>query len=200
MADDTHLLDADWDKLSPEKKTELQALVQNLDMAKLYQQNTMLGGKNGGRTYAGLMQTGGLSPEHATALARFRQYNMNQASDPNWQGPPQAPITGPIAPPIVVRPRDQLDQPVPAGMVVRTGMPKEQAERSDIDNRYAELTKRSQSPIAAPPLEPGQAQRGNFKMATLPEEPADAPDDNKLASGFLQLLQKLGAAPTTSKQ
>lgn len=188
-------LDADWDALTPEKKAQLQALVTKLDMAKDYKggEGAMgAGGEEGQRAYYGIASQGGLPKEQLAALARFRAYNLNQASDPNWQGPPQAPITGPIAPAIVVRPRDQLNEPIPPGTVTRTGMTKAQAARSDTDNRYAMLAKPEQRPAQAPLRVPPLDRAAPVENASIPDVPDDAPEHNKIGAGFLRLLQSLG--------
>lgn len=179
MSDNQNLLDADWDKLSPEKKAALQALVTKLDMAKVYKgaEGAMgAGGPEGQKAYLGIAANGGLPQEQLTALARFRQYNLNQASDPNWQGPPQAPITGPAAPDISTLPNK------------RYGMTEEQDQRSSVDNRYAMLAKPEQKPVAVPAERDFKA--GTYSIASLPEAVPET-DEKATGQSLLQMIMSL---------
>jgi hypothetical protein len=94
MADQSKY-DADWAALKPEQRQELDRLVGQFENALNYQKMTYLApnSKEGAQVYNELRAAGGLPPELATALSRYRMYKTEEdkqlqlQAQPGFQGP-----------------------------------------------------------------------------------------------------------------
>lgn len=84
-----------WDDWTEDQHREAQRQINLADGIKLYRAAGALGVGSQYAQYAqALEQQGGLTPEHATTLARYRMWKRTTGGDPGWQGPTNIP-TGP---------------------------------------------------------------------------------------------------------
>ncbi len=76
-----------WESWSEEDKERMRRVIQHADLAKNYRSAGMMA-KPGARDAASaLAARGGLTPDEALTLSRFRQFEETTGGDPGWQGP-----------------------------------------------------------------------------------------------------------------
>lgn len=191
------ILDTDWAALSPEKKTELTALLQKLDGAKLYQSAGGIG-LGDAKAYGQIAQAGGLPPDQLVALSRFKMYQDLTKGDPNWQGPTQIPTGAPTPaePPEVVAARGAaMTQASPAERQKMWGDAKAAAYTSH-EHHYDSLAKpgtgqpaTTPAPAAPPPvISTGPGTGATYEPTSVPD---NAPDEHKLGAGLMNFMRSL---------
>lgn len=186
----------DYEKWTPEDRAAADKALALVDGIKLYKSAGGAGVANQFAPHAQqLVARGGLSPDEATQLARYKMWKQTTGNDPNWQGPTNVP-TGPRAPADTPEAIDaRREQFFAAGSEDRGKMVAESKLANDrsSEGQYDDLVQK------APAAEPVRTEVSYPEHKPMQAGP-DATDDQRLGTAQLNMMQGMWQGPPQQEQ
>lgn len=200
MADNNSPFNSPWETWGDKQRAQADKAIDLLDGIKLYRS---AGGVGVGGKYAGLSSQltdrGGISPEEATQLSRYRMSKMLEKMQDaeGWQGPPMETPTGPRTP------SDTPEQADARGQQFMNSAPeerrnllateRERARQALIEEHFDNLVNKSSPKLASTGqdinITPVRMEKPSPPAALqLPEATTD---DEKLTNAQLMMLYNL---------